>query len=264
MHLVIWSAIATDHLKMSVNWVRSSESMTKISQTAKLFVGSHVDPHSYIHTWLVLGLPTQESEGLGHRATTQWSRRWPWATSSSETVWHGHSSHENSNATRTVAENTPTTPGITCTGTPDIINWPQTYDVPPDFPFEQGRIPPGILKHQDRFNGITCLPNGYFTPLPLQAIRTDPFALRMTHWGWPSPTNGKCHVWLLTGQKKTWMSCIVTIHHIDVHIHLTSKSNAQPIQKDRSTYIVNMRLMQSTHKRCCVLSSNMLVALPTI
>ena len=123
--------------------------------------------------------PPKKVRALGHRATTQWSRRWPWATSSSETVWHGHSSHENSNATRTVAENTPTTPGITCTGTPDIINWPQTYDVPPDFPFEQGRIPPGILKHQDRFNGMTCLPNGYFTPLPLQAIRTDPFALRM-------------------------------------------------------------------------------------
>lgn len=85
------------------------------------------------HTCLVLAFPPGKVMALGHRATAQWSRRWPWATSSSETLWHGHSSHENSNATGTVAENTPTTPGIICTGTPDIIKWPQTYTCPSRF-----------------------------------------------------------------------------------------------------------------------------------
>ncbi len=195
MHLVIWSAIATDHLKMSVNWVWSSESMTKISQTAKLFVGSHVDPHSYIHTWLVLGLPTQESEGfrapcyhpvkqevaLGY--IKQWNRV-TWTLFSWKQQCHKDSGRKHSHNAWNHLYWHPWHHQLT-----SDVRCPSRFSI-------------WTRKHQDRFNGITCLPNGYFTPLPLQAIRTDPFALRMTHWGWPSPTNGKCHVWLLTGTKK--------------------------------------------------------------
>lgn len=107
-----------------------------------------------------LAFPPGKVMALGHRATAQWSRRWPWATSSSETVWHGHSSQEplrQGQWQKTLPQRLESFVLAPLTSSTDLR---RTMSLQIFHLKKEGSRDPQTPRPFQCFNEITCLPNG--------------------------------------------------------------------------------------------------------